>query len=115
MVVCTALISPPVIASITRIGSGDDCPVIDMRLMTIDPATAPAVIASIVVRDPNRAITDPPAIAPTTPPRLKSVRPVLAAAALRPALASSDGSQLKPRYTASKQERKAAQSAMVST
>ena len=55
------------------------------------------VIVSIAARDPMRDITAPLASAPTTPPRLKAVMPLLATLGPKPAPASTVGSQLKPR------------------
>ena len=66
-----------------------------MSASTAAPATAPAAIDSIVGREPMRAITMPPQIAPATPPRLKAPMPLLATVRPRPAPASIDGTQLK--------------------
>src|SRR5439155_24726119 len=74
IVVCTALMRPPVHASIASTANAD-CGPIGMTASTAAPATAPAAITSIVSRDPRRMITIAPAIAPTTPPRLNAVRP----------------------------------------
>src|SRR5262245_23247695 len=98
-------------ASITRIHATDVCGVIGVTLNTMAPATAPAVMVSIVIRDPSRAMTMPPEMAPATPPRLKAVRLVLAAAEPSPPAARMDGSQLNPRYTASRHEKNAIHSA----
>ena len=61
------------------------------------PAIGEAAIVNIATREPNRAIATPPSSAPTTPPRLKAVMPVLAVPGSKPAPVSSDVSQLKPR------------------
>src|SRR6185436_7020301 len=82
-----------------------------VRLSANAPATAPAAIASIVGLDPKRVIRAPPHKAPTTPPRLKTVMPLLASAGPSPAPAMIDGSQLNPRYTDSRHEKNAVQSA----
>ena len=58
---------------------------------------AAAVIVSIVAREPNRPISNPPPIAPATPPRLNTVIPVLATVAPSPAPLRIEGSQLNPR------------------
>ena len=91
------MIRPPVIVSMTRIGSTALPAVIDMRLMISAQATAPAAMPIITVREPKRVSSLPPTSAPTTPPRLKAVKPVLATAVPRPAPVRMDGSQEKPR------------------
>ena len=91
------MISPPVIVSITRIGStGCDASIL-IALRATAPAAAPAVIVSIGTRDPRPPMTTLPASAPTTPPRLKAVMPALAVAGEKPALVSNAVSQPKPR------------------
>src|SRR4051812_43114386 len=77
-------------------------------------AAAAAAMASIGPRQPTRAIQIPPVIAPATPPRLNTVIAVAPTAGPKPAVASTEGNQLKPRYTASRHEKNAAQSASVS-
>ena len=68
-----------------------------MRLSATAPAMAPAVMASIAAREPTRENASPPPMAPTTPPRLNAVMPLLATAGVNPAPVNTDGSQLKPR------------------
>src|SRR4051794_2059904 len=88
-----------------------DAGLIGRLASTTAHAAAAAAIASIGPREPTRAIQMPPAIAPATPPRLNAMIAVAPTAGPNPAIASTVGSQLKPRYTASKHEKKAAQSA----
>jgi len=97
MVVCAALMHPPVRHSIRTIGSAGDADEIVMAASPTAPAIPPADMTSIETRDPNRAMATLPASAPATPPRLNAVMPVLAVPASKPALVSSDVSQLKPR------------------
>src|SRR5215471_12091053 len=100
-------------ASMTRIGNaganGDS--VIDRMPRAM--ADASAAIVTIVNRDPNLLIATAPKIAPTTPPRLYAVIPVLAIDP-RPACVSMEGNQLNPEYTASKQKKNALHNAYVS-
>src|SRR6185503_5264668 len=114
IVVCVALMRPPVIVSMTMIGASVPATEIDMRLRTIAPATAPNAIVSIAGREPILEKSAPPASAPMTPPRLNAVMPLLATPGSNPPLASTVGSQAKPRYTASRQLMKDAHSAIVS-
>src|SRR5713101_443753 len=72
IVVWTALMRPPVHASMVRTANAD-CGPIDMNASATAPAMAPAAMTSIVSRDPRRMITTAPRIAPTTPPRLNAV------------------------------------------
>src|SRR6185436_12837602 len=74
IVVCTALISPPVHASIASTATVD-CASIGTLASSTHPRMAPVVIVSIVTRDPTRAMTSAPPIAPTTPPRLNAMSP----------------------------------------
>ena len=74
IVVCTALMRPPVHASIARMANAD-CTPIETLARSAAPAIAPAAIASIVMRDPNRPMSTAPPIAPMTPPKLNAVRP----------------------------------------
>ena len=74
IVVWTALMRPPVHASIASTANAD-CVPMGIAARTADPAIAPAAIVSIVRREPNRMITIAPAIAPTTPPILNAVSP----------------------------------------
>ena len=85
------------IVSTIRIGSTGCDTSMRIRLSAIAPAPAPAVMASIGARDPRPPITMLPASAPTTPPMLNAVMPVLAIDGSKPALVSNAGSQLKPR------------------
>src|SRR5215467_1040177 len=74
IVVCTALIRPPVHASIANtwnVFCGPTCIVAS----TTAPAMAAADIPSIERREPRRTISAAPSTAPTTPPKLKAVRP----------------------------------------
>src|SRR5213593_2465990 len=66
IVVCTALMSPPVHASIVNTATLA-CGPIDIVAIQIAPTTAPAPIVSIESRDPSRMMTMAPRIAPTTP------------------------------------------------
>ena len=61
------------------------------------PTMATADIVSIAVFEPSRAIATPPTNAPTTPPRLNAVMPLLAVPGSKPAPVKSVVSQLKPR------------------
>ena len=65
---------PPVHASIANVET-IACGPIGMSDSTSAPATAPAAIVSIAIRDPRRMMTNAPRIAPTTPPMLNAVRP----------------------------------------
>src|SRR5215471_19120817 len=103
IVVCTALIRPPVHASIARIANVD-CAPIETLASSAAPAIAPTDIASIVTRDPSRPMSTAPRIAPTTPPKLKAVRPLLATVAPKPAVVRSDGTQFTPTYTERRQK-----------
>src|SRR5262249_41857435 len=113
IVVCTALMRPPVHASIASIANAD-CAPIDALASSAAPAIAPADIVSIVTRDPTGPIRIAPRIAPTTPPKLNAVRPLLATLAPKPAVVSSDGTQFTPTYTESRQKKKEPHSASVS-
>ncbi len=97
IVVCTPLIMLPVSVSIATIGTTPIAGEMVIALSPSAPATATPVIVNIAARDPNRAIASPPSTAPTTPPRLKAVMPVLAVPASKPAPVRSEVSQLKPR------------------
>src|SRR5881409_1610873 len=74
IVVCSALMRPPVHASIVNTATLD-CGPMDIMANTTAPTTAPAPIVSIERRDPTRMMTTAPRIAPTTPPKLNAVRP----------------------------------------
>src|SRR5262245_36180040 len=113
IVVCTALMRPPVHASIARIPNAD-CAPIDTLASSAAPAIAPPDIVSIVIREPNRPIRIAPRMAPTTPPKLNAVRPLLATPAPKPAVFSSDGTQFTPTYTERRQKKKEPQRASVS-
>ena len=63
----------------------------------IAPTAAPAVIASIGKREPKPPIATLPASAPTTPPRLNAVMPMLAVAGSKPALVRSAGQPAEAR------------------
>ena len=63
---------------------------------TTAPAIAPAAIVSIEIRDPRRMMTSAPRMAPTTPPKLKAVRPQLAVPTSNPVRVSICGTQLVP-------------------
>ena len=80
-----ALMEAPVTPSMATIGSGFDVAVIGMRASTTAPTTASRRNRSIVGREPMRAMTMPPQIAPATPPRLKAPMPLLATVRPRPA------------------------------
>src|SRR3954447_5445546 len=95
IVVCTPLISPPRTVSnamIERLSCGDS----DMRLNVRAQTTAAAAIDNIDPREPAGAIATPPASAPTTPPRLNAVIPVLADDGVKPAPLRRAVNQLKP-------------------
>src|ERR1700676_1714978 len=113
MVVCTALIRPPVQTSIAKTEK-PACAPIDMAARTSAPATAPAAIVSIDSRDPRRMMTRAPTIAPTTPPKLNAVRPWLAVPISKWALDNTELTQLVPMYTESKQKKNDPQRASVS-
>ena len=85
------------IVSMIMMGASGASIEIVIRLSVSAPAMAPTFIVSIAARDPMRDITAPLASAPTTPPRLKAVMPLLATPGSKPALARTVGSQLKPR------------------
>ena len=97
IVVWIALMRPPVIVSMIMIGASGTSVDSFITLSVIAPAMAPILIVSIAARDPIRDITAPLTSAPTTPPRLKAVMPLLATLEPKPAPASTVGSQLKPR------------------
>ena len=90
-----ALMDAPVTPSMTTIGSAFEVAVIGIKARTPAPATAAAEMDSMVGREPMRAMTMPPQIAPATPPRLKAPIPLLATVRPSPAPASIDGTQLK--------------------
>src|SRR5262249_8232942 len=91
-----------------------DCAPIDTLASSAEPAIAPTAIVSIVIREPNRPIRIAPRIAPTTPPKLNAVSPLLATLAPKPAVVRSDGTQFTPAYTESRQKKNEAHSASVS-
>src|SRR5262245_57153192 len=74
IVVCVALMSPPVHANIAKTVTLD-CGAMDITDNPAAPTMAPAPIASIDSRDPSRMMTTAPVIAPTTPPKSNAVRP----------------------------------------
>ena len=84
IVVWTALMSPPVHASITSTAKADCIPM-GTAAIAAAPATAPAVMASIVSREPRRTMMMAPRMAPTTPPRLNAASPLLATPTSNPA------------------------------
>src|SRR6478752_3680034 len=96
IVVWTPLIRPPRMVSRAMMGHVPVAGVIVIWLNTTAESTAPAAIDNIDTREPTRAIAKPPRSAPTTPPRLNAVIPVLAVEVVNPALLSSDVNQLKP-------------------
>src|SRR5207248_5936673 len=110
IVVCTALMRPPVHACMARTDT-TGCAAIATDASSTAPATAPAAIVSMVSREPSRAMVIAPSIAPTTPPRLYAVKPLLATATLKPAPVNSDGTQVVPMYTVSRQKKYDAHSA----
>src|SRR6185295_18661899 len=104
---------PPVIVN-TIMSSAIASDEILIRLSATALAIAQMAIISIAGRDPVREMTAPLRRAPSTPPRLKAVMPLLDTRAARPAPAKTVGSQLNTRYTARRHEQKAIQSAIVS-
>src|SRR5215510_4271737 len=97
--------SAPVAVSMPMIGPKAAPALKSIALIIPAPATARPAMTSIETREPNRAMQAPPVSAPTAPPRLKAVMPVLAIDDVKPAPVNSDGTQAKQRYTASRQEK----------
>src|SRR5690349_15308173 len=91
IVVWTALIKPPVMPSMTRIGVTGDCGPSAVVLSQNAQPTAATAIDTIVVRDPKCASRRPATSAPATPPRLNAVRPLAATLGPRPAPVRIDG------------------------
>src|SRR4051812_25749870 len=78
IVVCTALIIVPDSVRSVRRSAVDMLRSIVSAPSANELATAAAESVSIVDFEPNRLMTIAPRIAPTTPPRLKHIRPRLA-------------------------------------
>src|SRR4051812_29200329 len=94
IVVCTALIIVPDSVRSVRRSAVDVLRSIVTAPNANELAIAAAESTSMVDFDPNRLMTIAPTIAPTTPPRLKHIRPRLASGP-RPAPLSSVGIQEK--------------------